>query len=99
MKGIGATFGLLVEYAVAVGKGVYNTIVGYFRYTWETVKNIGSLIWDIAKNPQGAGAAVRRVRTADIQGNSQKNTWMRQNTDPGWVYDYDAWTEPLPQVA
>jgi hypothetical protein len=58
VKGIGATFGLLVEYAVAVGKGVYNTIVGYFRYTWETVSNIGKLIWDIAKNPSGAGAAL-----------------------------------------
>ncbi|MEW6449877.1 MAG: FAD-dependent monooxygenase [Pseudomonadota bacterium] len=38
---------------------------------------------------------VRRVRTSEIQGTSQKNTWMREKTDPGWVYGYDAWTAPL----
>lgn len=38
---------------------------------------------------------VRRERTARIQGTSQQNTWMRQATDPGWVYGYDAWTAPL----
>ena len=42
---------------------------------------------------------VRRARTSKIQGTSQKNTWMREKTDPGWVYGYDAWTEPLPAVA
>jgi salicylate hydroxylase/6-hydroxynicotinate 3-monooxygenase len=43
--------------------------------------------------------AVRRQRTARIQGTSQQNTWMRQATDPDWVYGYDAWTAPLPAVA
>jgi salicylate hydroxylase/6-hydroxynicotinate 3-monooxygenase len=38
---------------------------------------------------------VRRERTSQIQGTSQKNTWMREATDPGWVYGYDAWTAPL----
>jgi salicylate hydroxylase/6-hydroxynicotinate 3-monooxygenase len=38
---------------------------------------------------------VRRKRTARIQGTSQQNTWMRQATDPDWVYGYDAWTAPL----
>ena len=42
---------------------------------------------------------VRRARTSEIQGTSQKNTWMKEKTDPGWVYGYDAWTEPLPSVA
>jgi salicylate hydroxylase/6-hydroxynicotinate 3-monooxygenase len=42
--------------------------------------------------------AVRRQRTAWIQGTSQQNTWMRQATDPDWVYGYDAWTAPLPAV-
>jgi salicylate hydroxylase/6-hydroxynicotinate 3-monooxygenase len=42
--------------------------------------------------------AVRRQRTARIQGTSQQNTWMRQATDPDWVYGYDAWTAPLPAV-
>ena len=38
---------------------------------------------------------VRRARTSRIQGTSQQNTWMRQATDPDWVYGYDAWTAPL----
>ena len=38
---------------------------------------------------------VRRERTARIQGTSQQNTWMREATDPDWVYGYDAWTTPL----
>jgi salicylate hydroxylase/6-hydroxynicotinate 3-monooxygenase len=42
---------------------------------------------------------VRRARTSQIQSTSQRNTWMREKTDPGWVYGYDAWTEPLPAVA
>jgi salicylate hydroxylase/6-hydroxynicotinate 3-monooxygenase len=38
---------------------------------------------------------VRRERTSQIQGTSQRNTWMREATDPSWVYGYDAWTAPL----
>lgn len=43
--------------------------------------------------------AARRERTARIQGTSSQNTFMRQPTDPGWVYGYDAWTAPLPEYA
>ncbi len=43
--------------------------------------------------------AARRERTARIQGTSSQNTFMRQPTDPSWVYGYDAWTEPLPESA
>ncbi|MEX2035965.1 MAG: FAD-dependent monooxygenase [Xanthobacteraceae bacterium] len=44
--------------------------------------------------------AVRKERTARIQGTSQQNTFMRHPTDPDWVYGYDAWTAPLePQPA
>ena len=39
--------------------------------------------------------ATRKPRTSEIQGTSSKNTWMRQSTDPSWVYGYDAWNEPL----
>jgi 6-hydroxynicotinate 3-monooxygenase len=42
--------------------------------------------------------AVRRRRTARIQGTSQQNTWMRQASDPDWVYGYDAWTAPLDET-
>ena len=44
-------------------------------------------------------ARARRERTARIQGTSQQNTFMRQPTNPDWVYGHDAWTEPLPEYA
>ena len=37
----------------------------------------------------------RQPRTSKIQLTSGQNTWMRTPTDPGWVYGYDAWHEPL----
>jgi 2-polyprenyl-6-methoxyphenol hydroxylase-like FAD-dependent oxidoreductase len=40
--------------------------------------------------------SVRKPRASAIQGTSRNNTWMRQATDPTWVYGHDAWTEPLP---
>jgi salicylate hydroxylase/6-hydroxynicotinate 3-monooxygenase len=39
--------------------------------------------------------ANRLPRTADIQQASSKNTWMRNATDPTWVYGYDVWSVPL----
>ena len=41
--------------------------------------------------------AVRKPRASAIQGTSRENTWMRQATDPMWVYGHDVWQEPLPQ--
>jgi salicylate hydroxylase/6-hydroxynicotinate 3-monooxygenase len=42
--------------------------------------------------------ATRKPRTSEIQGASRKNTWMRSETDPTWVYGYDAWTAPLARI-
>lgn len=42
--------------------------------------------------------ATRKPRTSEIQGSSRKNTWMRTETDPTWVYGYDAWTTPLASI-
>jgi len=39
--------------------------------------------------------ANRKPRASEIQGTSSKNTWMRNATDPGWVYGYDAWTAEM----
>jgi 6-hydroxynicotinate 3-monooxygenase len=39
--------------------------------------------------------ACRKPRTSAIQVGSRSNTWLRRPTDPGWVYDYDAWGVPL----
>jgi 6-hydroxynicotinate 3-monooxygenase len=37
----------------------------------------------------------RKERTSRMQLSSRTNTWLREPTDPGWVYSYDAWTAPL----
>ncbi len=41
----------------------------------------------------------RKNRTSRLQLTSRLNTWMRQKTDADWVYGYDAWREPLADVA
>jgi len=43
--------------------------------------------------------AHRRARTAQIQVTSHRNVWMRQPTDGGWLYDYDACSAPLDEAA
>jgi salicylate hydroxylase/6-hydroxynicotinate 3-monooxygenase len=51
--------------------------------------------------PDGIPAAFRRYeatrkpRTSIIQQTSAQNTWLRNATDPDWVYGYDAWTAAL----
>jgi len=37
----------------------------------------------------------RKPRTSRIQFGSRTNTWLREETNPDWVYGYDAWTAPL----
>ncbi|NML45340.1 salicylate 1-monooxygenase [Ramlibacter sp. G-1-2-2] len=39
--------------------------------------------------------ATRKARTSQVQAGSSANTWMRNNTNPDWLYGYDAWTCPL----
>jgi 6-hydroxynicotinate 3-monooxygenase len=39
--------------------------------------------------------ATRKPRTSRVQLRSRTNTWLRDQTDPNWVYEYDAWTTPL----
>jgi salicylate hydroxylase/6-hydroxynicotinate 3-monooxygenase len=39
--------------------------------------------------------ATRKPRTSRVQLSSRTNTWLRDPTDPGWVYGYDALTAPL----
>ena len=34
--------------------------------------------------------ATRKPRTSQIQAQSSKNTWLKGETDPAWVYGYDA---------
>jgi salicylate hydroxylase/6-hydroxynicotinate 3-monooxygenase len=41
----------------------------------------------------------RKARASAIQTTSSTNTWLRETTDPGWVYGYDAWSAPLGQGA
>lgn len=39
--------------------------------------------------------AARKPRASQVQAGSSANTWMRNNTNPDWLYGYDAWTAPL----
>ena len=39
--------------------------------------------------------ATRKPRASMVQAGSSANTWMRTQTNPDWLYGYDAWTAPL----
>jgi 6-hydroxynicotinate 3-monooxygenase len=39
--------------------------------------------------------STRKPRTSRVQLSSRTNTWLRDPTDPDWVYGYDAWAVPL----
>jgi 2-polyprenyl-6-methoxyphenol hydroxylase-like FAD-dependent oxidoreductase len=39
--------------------------------------------------------ATRKPRASRVQTGSSANTWMRNATNPDWLYGYDAWTAPL----
>ncbi|KJC60957.1 salicylate 1-monooxygenase [Bradyrhizobium sp. LTSPM299] len=43
--------------------------------------------------------ATRKPRTSRVQLSSRTNTWLKNPTDPDWVYGYDAWNEPLTEMA
>jgi 6-hydroxynicotinate 3-monooxygenase len=38
---------------------------------------------------------VRKPRTSIVQAGSSANTWMRDATNPDWLFGYDAWNVPL----
>ena len=42
--------------------------------------------------------ASRKPRTSRVQQTSAANTWMHRETNPDWVYGYDAWNAPLEDV-
>lgn len=39
--------------------------------------------------------ATRKPRTSAVQAGSGANTWMRNATNPDWLYGHDVWTEDL----
>ncbi len=39
--------------------------------------------------------ATRKPRASTVQAGSSANTWMRNETNPDWLYGYDAWRVPL----
>jgi 6-hydroxynicotinate 3-monooxygenase len=39
--------------------------------------------------------ATRKPRASAVQSGSSANTWMRKETNPDWLYGYDAWRTPL----
>jgi salicylate hydroxylase/6-hydroxynicotinate 3-monooxygenase len=38
---------------------------------------------------------IRKPRASVVQAGSSANTWMRRETNPDWLYGYDAWRVPL----
>ena len=38
---------------------------------------------------------IRRPRASVVQAGSSANNWMRRETNPDWLYGYDAWRVPL----
>ena len=43
--------------------------------------------------------ATRKERASAVQTASSANTWMRNATNPDWLYGYDAWRTPLVEAA
>ncbi|MBR0794342.1 FAD-dependent monooxygenase [Bradyrhizobium jicamae] len=43
--------------------------------------------------------ATRKPRTSRVQSSSRTNTWLKNPTDPDWVYGYDAWNAPIAEPA
>ena len=41
----------------------------------------------------------RKNRTSKFQKASGRNDYMREKTDPDWIFSYDAWTVELPSMA
>jgi len=39
--------------------------------------------------------AIRKPRASVVQAGSSANNWMRRETNPDWLYGYDAWHVPL----
>ena len=42
--------------------------------------------------------AARKPRTTQVQAASHRNDYMREKTDPDWIFGYDAWDVELPQI-
>jgi 2-polyprenyl-6-methoxyphenol hydroxylase-like FAD-dependent oxidoreductase len=42
--------------------------------------------------------ASRKPRTSQVQAGSSANNWMRNSTNPDWLYGYDAWTAALAEA-
>jgi 6-hydroxynicotinate 3-monooxygenase len=42
--------------------------------------------------------ATRKPRTSRMQLSSRTNTWLKNPTDPDWVYGHDAWNAPLAEL-
>ena len=92
VKGIGATFGLLVEYASATGKGVYDTVVAYLNLTYASAKNLGALLKDaVLGNASAAFADYYVKQRAEVEKYSKTvvDNWNRTTSAIGNATD--AW--------
>ena len=76
IKGMGATWGLFVEYGTAAGRGIYEAIAGYFNLLIETAKNVGKEIYSnlnpLAEDFDFVGA---QARAMEEFGKRTVNAW------------------------
>ncbi len=50
---------------------------------------------ELSKRHSRTYEAARKPRASVVQAGSSANTWMRRETNPDWLYGYDAWRVPL----
>ena len=55
--------------------------------------------FDNVSSAFGRFETARKPRTTKVQETSHRNEFMRERTDPDWVYAYDAWNVELPDSA
>lgn len=94
MRGVGATFGLLVEYAEVAGKNVWETFSAWFGYLLKTAENVGKEIWSHL-NPKAADFDFQKAQAEafDQFAKRSKNSW--ETLTAGIGNATDAWSEEI----
>lgn len=79
---MGARFGALVEYAKAIGKGIYDGIATWFNYLVDTAVNVGKKIYDAIRHPFDGKFNYTEAQAKAFEkfANDAVDTWTRTKT-------------------